>query len=130
ALMANLSHYGSDALTEVKRIENEAKTLCSSPPARAICFYKRGLEFESGTMYCSSPRWLTRQYEVLFRWRLDLSEHDTWHWRVSVRGTVAVSPRYEERTRCIGRILLLVGVSTEGCAVVSVRGQGVKLMDP
>ncbi|GKC86439.1 hypothetical protein Tco_1142156, partial [Tanacetum coccineum] len=26
------------------------------------------------------------------RWRLDQSEHDTWHWRVSVRGTVAVSP--------------------------------------
>ncbi|GJT38995.1 phospholipase-like protein [Tanacetum coccineum] len=41
----------------------------------------------------SSPRWQTRQYEVLFRWRLDQSEHDTWHWRVSVRGTVAVSPR-------------------------------------
>ncbi|GKF95952.1 hypothetical protein Tco_0288687, partial [Tanacetum coccineum] len=26
------------------------------------------------------------------RWRLDQLEHDTWHWRVSVRGTVAVSP--------------------------------------
>ncbi|GJQ98534.1 integrase, catalytic region, zinc finger, CCHC-type containing protein [Tanacetum coccineum] len=35
----------------------------------------------------------TRQYEVLFRWRLDQSEHDTWHWRVSVRCTIAVSPR-------------------------------------
>ncbi|GKE86114.1 hypothetical protein Tco_1559856 [Tanacetum coccineum] len=23
------------------------------------------------------------------RWRLDQSEGDTWHWRVSVRGTVA-----------------------------------------
>ncbi|GKG45301.1 hypothetical protein Tco_0495379, partial [Tanacetum coccineum] len=53
--------------------------------------------------YCSSPRYRltcqyevrggsTRQYEVLFSWRLDQSEHDTWHWRVSVRGTVAVSP--------------------------------------
>ncbi|GKA25051.1 hypothetical protein Tco_0711084, partial [Tanacetum coccineum] len=39
-----------------------------------------------GTRYC------TRQYEVLFRWRLDQSDGDTWHWRVSVRGTVAVSP--------------------------------------
>ncbi|GKF44764.1 hypothetical protein Tco_0131316, partial [Tanacetum coccineum] len=29
---------------------------------------------------------------VSTRWRLDQSEHDTWHWRVSVRGTVAVSP--------------------------------------
>ncbi|GJZ04517.1 hypothetical protein Tco_0537792 [Tanacetum coccineum] len=28
----------------------------------------------------------TRQYEVLFRWRLDQSERDTWHCRVSVRG--------------------------------------------
>ncbi|GJX39424.1 hypothetical protein Tco_0252727 [Tanacetum coccineum] len=28
----------------------------------------------------------TRQYEVLFRWRLDQSDGDTWHWRVSVRG--------------------------------------------
>ncbi|GKE33186.1 hypothetical protein Tco_1452508, partial [Tanacetum coccineum] len=37
-------------------------------------------------------RWQLRQYDVLFRWRLDQSEHDTWHWRVSVRGTVAVSP--------------------------------------
>ncbi|GJU59275.1 hypothetical protein Tco_1237041 [Tanacetum coccineum] len=27
------------------------------------------------------------------RWRLDQSDGDTWHWRVSVRGTVAVSPR-------------------------------------
>ncbi|GJV63704.1 hypothetical protein Tco_1474532 [Tanacetum coccineum] len=35
----------------------------------------------------------TRQYEVLFRWRLDQSDGDTWHWRVSVRGTVAVSTR-------------------------------------
>ncbi|GKF50234.1 hypothetical protein Tco_0146701, partial [Tanacetum coccineum] len=34
----------------------------------------------------------TRQYEVLFRWRLDQSERDTWHWRVSVRG-VRVSVR-------------------------------------
>ncbi|GKF17405.1 hypothetical protein Tco_0062323, partial [Tanacetum coccineum] len=25
------------------------------------------------------------------RWRLDQSDGDTWHWRVSVRGTVAVS---------------------------------------
>ncbi|GKG12279.1 hypothetical protein Tco_0346516, partial [Tanacetum coccineum] len=24
----------------------------------------------------------TRQYEVLFRWQLDQSERDTWHWRV------------------------------------------------
>ncbi|GJR23023.1 putative ribonuclease H-like domain-containing protein [Tanacetum coccineum] len=40
----------------------------------------------------SSPRWQTRQYEVLFRWRLDQSERDTWHWRVSVRG-VRVSVR-------------------------------------
>ncbi|GKD57261.1 hypothetical protein Tco_1290648 [Tanacetum coccineum] len=31
----------------------------------------------------------TRQYEVLFRRRLDQSEGDTWHRRVSVRGTVA-----------------------------------------
>ncbi|GKD67489.1 hypothetical protein Tco_1309597, partial [Tanacetum coccineum] len=43
-------------------------------------------------MYCSSPRWQTHQYEVQFRWRLDQSEHDTWHWHMSVRGTVAVSP--------------------------------------
>ncbi|GJY16880.1 hypothetical protein Tco_0387302 [Tanacetum coccineum] len=35
----------------------------------------------------------TRQYEVLFRWRLDQLDGDTWHWRVSVRGTVAVSTR-------------------------------------
>ncbi|GJU79753.1 hypothetical protein Tco_1282118 [Tanacetum coccineum] len=28
----------------------------------------------------------TRQYEVLFRWRLDQSACDTWHWRVT-RGT-------------------------------------------
>ncbi|GKA59012.1 hypothetical protein Tco_0758325 [Tanacetum coccineum] len=27
------------------------------------------------------------------RWRLDQSDGDTWHWRVSVQGTVAVSPR-------------------------------------
>ncbi|GJR65319.1 calcium-dependent protein kinase 26-like protein [Tanacetum coccineum] len=47
----------------------------------------------AGTMYCSSTRWQTRQYEVLFRWRLDQSDGDTWHWRVSVRGTVAVSTR-------------------------------------
>ncbi|GKB41233.1 hypothetical protein Tco_0886175, partial [Tanacetum coccineum] len=33
-----------------------------------------------------------RQYEVLFRWRMDQSERDTWHWRVSVRG-VRVSVR-------------------------------------
>ncbi|GJX90273.1 reverse transcriptase domain-containing protein [Tanacetum coccineum] len=44
------------------------------------------------TMYCSSPRWQIRQYEVLFRWRLDQSERDTWHWRVSVQG-VRVSVR-------------------------------------
>ncbi|GKC65651.1 hypothetical protein Tco_1098249, partial [Tanacetum coccineum] len=25
------------------------------------------------------------------RWRLDQSDDDTWHWRVSVRGTVTVS---------------------------------------
>ncbi|GKF59269.1 hypothetical protein Tco_0176055, partial [Tanacetum coccineum] len=25
------------------------------------------------------------------RWRLDQSGGDTWHWRVSVRGTVTVS---------------------------------------
>ncbi|GKF13985.1 hypothetical protein Tco_0055447, partial [Tanacetum coccineum] len=25
------------------------------------------------------------------RWRLDQSDGDTWHWRVSVRGTVAVN---------------------------------------
>ncbi|GJU50612.1 hypothetical protein Tco_1220167 [Tanacetum coccineum] len=31
------------------------------------------------------------------RWRLDQSDGDTWHWRVSVRGTVAVSPRTQER---------------------------------
>ncbi|GJT18547.1 reverse transcriptase domain-containing protein [Tanacetum coccineum] len=49
------------------------------------------------TMYCSSPRWQTHQYEVQFRWRLDQSEHDTWHWRVSVRGTVAVSPSSERK---------------------------------
>ncbi|GJS17486.1 hypothetical protein Tco_0411958 [Tanacetum coccineum] len=28
-------------------------------------------------------------------WRLDQSDGDTWHWRVSVQGTVAVSPRLE-----------------------------------
>ncbi|GJR86270.1 hypothetical protein Tco_0210281 [Tanacetum coccineum] len=28
----------------------------------------------------------TRQYEVLFRWRLDQLERDRWHWRVSVLG--------------------------------------------
>ncbi|GKF70077.1 hypothetical protein Tco_0203134, partial [Tanacetum coccineum] len=33
----------------------------------------------------------TRQCEVLFRWRLDQSACDMWHWRVSVQGTVAVS---------------------------------------
>ncbi|GKF40786.1 hypothetical protein Tco_0124128 [Tanacetum coccineum] len=46
----------------------------------------------AGKMYCSSPRWQIRQYEVLFRWRLDQSERDTWHWRVSIRG-VRVSVR-------------------------------------
>ncbi|GKD80204.1 hypothetical protein Tco_1342825 [Tanacetum coccineum] len=51
----------------VKRIENEAKTY----------------EVRGGR---------TRQYEVMFRWWLDQSEHDTWHWRVSVRG-VCVSVR-------------------------------------
>ncbi|GJR79753.1 hypothetical protein Tco_0150538 [Tanacetum coccineum] len=30
------------------------------------------------------------------RWRLDQSDGDTWHWRVSVRGTVAVSTRPKE----------------------------------
>ncbi|GJT61842.1 hypothetical protein Tco_1005375 [Tanacetum coccineum] len=30
------------------------------------------------------------------RWRLDQSACDTWHWRVSVRGTVAVSTRSKE----------------------------------
>ncbi|GJY23035.1 hypothetical protein Tco_0396693 [Tanacetum coccineum] len=29
------------------------------------------------------------------RWRLDQSDGDTWHWRVSVRGTVAVSTSNE-----------------------------------
>ncbi|GKB07572.1 hypothetical protein Tco_0835856 [Tanacetum coccineum] len=29
------------------------------------------------------------------RWRLDQSDGDTWHWRVSVRGTVAVSTRMD-----------------------------------
>ncbi|GJR08975.1 RNA-directed DNA polymerase, eukaryota, reverse transcriptase zinc-binding domain protein [Tanacetum coccineum] len=39
-----------------------------------------------GTMYYSSTRWQTRQYEVLFRWRLDQSACDTWHSaRVSTR---------------------------------------------
>ncbi|GKD14560.1 hypothetical protein Tco_1198967, partial [Tanacetum coccineum] len=32
--------------------------------------------------------WQLRQYDVLFRWRLDQSEHDTWHWRVSVRANL------------------------------------------
>ncbi|GJR43138.1 hypothetical protein Tco_1311241 [Tanacetum coccineum] len=45
-----------------------------------------------GTVHVST-RYCTRQYEVLFRWRLDQSDGDTWHWRVSVRGTVAVSTR-------------------------------------
>ncbi|GKE82219.1 hypothetical protein Tco_1552219, partial [Tanacetum coccineum] len=49
----------------VKRIENEAKTSTKKRVQR----------------YCSSPRW-----------RLDQSDRDTWHWRVSVRG-VRVSVR-------------------------------------
>ncbi|GJT03908.1 hypothetical protein Tco_0838370 [Tanacetum coccineum] len=31
------------------------------------------------------------------RWRLDQSDGDTWHWHVSVRGTVAVSTRLKSR---------------------------------
>ncbi|GKD02556.1 hypothetical protein Tco_1177530, partial [Tanacetum coccineum] len=38
-------------------------------------------------------RYCTRQFEVLFKWRLDQSDGDTWHWRMSVQGIVAVSPR-------------------------------------
>ncbi|GKC22272.1 hypothetical protein Tco_1024422, partial [Tanacetum coccineum] len=60
-----------DLMNRVKRIENEAKTV------RCTVAVRGGR---------------TRQYEVLFRWRLDQSERDTWHWRVSVRG-VRVSVR-------------------------------------
>ncbi|GKE52145.1 hypothetical protein Tco_1487301, partial [Tanacetum coccineum] len=66
-------------MDKVKRIENEAKTVRCTVAVRGGRYEVRG-----GS---------TRQYEVLFRWRLDQSACDTWHWRVSVRGTVAVSTR-------------------------------------
>ncbi|GJU21037.1 hypothetical protein Tco_1154379 [Tanacetum coccineum] len=85
----------------VKRIENEAKT-SSGKLARVKVLYERSnvrtpglpgvriflLVTRGPLWYCSSPRW-----------RLDQSEHDTWHWRVSVRGTVAVSPRTSSNPR-------------------------------
>ncbi|GJU62946.1 retrovirus-related pol polyprotein from transposon TNT 1-94 [Tanacetum coccineum] len=37
------------------------------------------------------------------RWRLDQSACDTWHWRVSVRGTVAVSTSAEEEATRIAK---------------------------
>ncbi|GKF63185.1 hypothetical protein Tco_0186633, partial [Tanacetum coccineum] len=46
----------------------------------------------AGTVAVRGTRWQLRQYEVLFRRRLDQSDGDTWHWRVSVQCTVAVSP--------------------------------------
>ncbi|GKC42014.1 hypothetical protein Tco_1059736, partial [Tanacetum coccineum] len=58
----------------VKRIENEAKTELQVRCTVAV----RGGRI--------------RQYEVLFRWQLDQSKRDTWHWRVSVPG-VRVSVR-------------------------------------
>ncbi|GKE65422.1 hypothetical protein Tco_1519583 [Tanacetum coccineum] len=55
----------------VQRIENEAKTV------RCTVAVRGGR---------------TRQYELLFRWRLDQSERDTWHWRVLVRGQACMDP--------------------------------------
>ncbi|GJZ83096.1 hypothetical protein Tco_0648269 [Tanacetum coccineum] len=39
------------------------------------------------------PTVVTKAVVAGTRWRLDQSDGDTWHWRVSVRGTVAVSTR-------------------------------------
>ncbi|GKB95850.1 retrovirus-related pol polyprotein from transposon TNT 1-94 [Tanacetum coccineum] len=64
ALMANLSHYGSDALAEQSEVQTDM----------------------SADMSVRGTRWQLRQYEVLFRWRLDQSACDTWHSaRVSTR---------------------------------------------
>ncbi|GJX47044.1 putative ribonuclease H-like domain-containing protein [Tanacetum coccineum] len=63
----------------VKRIENKAKTVRGGRASVRGTVAVRGVSI--------------RQYEVLFRWRLDQSDGDTWHWRVSVRGTVEVSTR-------------------------------------
>ncbi|GJV16648.1 retrotransposon protein, putative, ty1-copia subclass [Tanacetum coccineum] len=74
-------------LTFCSRFHPKTRTKCST--------LVRGGRHVS-TRYCSSPRC---QYEVLFRWRLDQSEGDTWHWRVSVRGKMTRKsfPRHPER---------------------------------
>ncbi|GJY02266.1 reverse transcriptase domain-containing protein [Tanacetum coccineum] len=73
------AHYTTTEKELVKRIENEAKMVRCTVAIRGGRYEVRG-----GS---------TRQYEVLFRWRLDQLDGDMWHWRVSVRGTVAVSTR-------------------------------------
>ncbi|GKC32736.1 hypothetical protein Tco_1040030, partial [Tanacetum coccineum] len=78
----------------VKRIENEAKTrltdgdgIVSKPRGTTQVVIRGQLMIE-----CQIAGVSVRGT----RWRLDQSEHDTWHWRVSVRGTVAVSPSVDK----------------------------------
>ncbi|GJZ10493.1 hypothetical protein Tco_0545252 [Tanacetum coccineum] len=70
-----------------------------------VLLFNSRFKMHPGTMYCSSTRWQTRQYEVLFRWRLDQSERDTWHSaRVSTRkACVSTRSDYGNNVKVGGR---------------------------
>ncbi|GJW38450.1 hypothetical protein Tco_0064295 [Tanacetum coccineum] len=64
-----------------KMIENKAKTVASTRDE--VLYTSVPSTVQVSTVLYKSVQYCTSQYEVLFRWRLDQSDGDTWHRRVS-----------------------------------------------
>ncbi|GJS84900.1 hypothetical protein Tco_0751441 [Tanacetum coccineum] len=71
-----VAYFEKEIGEKVQRIENKAKTLCSSTVVSLLelCFYTRGPGCRvAGTRYCSNTRLLDRGF-----WKADVSSYDWW----------------------------------------------------
>ncbi|GJR22106.1 retrovirus-related pol polyprotein from transposon TNT 1-94 [Tanacetum coccineum] len=94
--LESLKKYGMESSDPVDTPMVEKSKLDEDTQGKAVDpTHYRGIIDTLMYLTASRPD-LTIAVCMCVRWRLDQSDDDTWHWRVSVRGTVAVSTSVED----------------------------------